>query len=1090
MVRFLASGQRECTLERAARMPFHRQAKPALPAASAPTAAPIPPVAPPAPPTPPPSRSQTVPLERVPLITTFVNRFVPGCDDVIETEPGRWRFMSRSQEAQRQRDPSRGDRPLLHSTRTVQDAFGNHFTGSDEHFCLYALASPDGRILEKCARFTTAALADWGPFASALQGAQLVGSLLSADFDLPNKGDWSDHLRVQATELFQRLQATGSVLASPSVFYTTAHGFRVAYFLSEPVPVGGVGGMHDLLIGLIVEAIGLGLNVDVNCIDWTRLFRLSRVWRRSDDPKDPGHPTWKADYFRQSWGRVDLNTIEPAPADGGYLVHHPSAFTPVSALSEEEVARRRWSLARPECVVLKKYLGHAPGVGAGPSKRDIGPGADAGNPHPLVVDAHGKMLPSTAALKKMLERAATPSKVRDGDPMAAWALGVIFQGSPLFEGIATGAEGMHRALGNLCYAVCRVVGERLDPESQLGNVAFLHAIVYRTALVANGQRPADKRDSDAAIYAESWRFFAHHYRRALGWIEHKEGSKSEVEEIEHARALNAFSQQHDELERLKESLEALTVNQCPEAKAWIEQHARRMYLIECHDGTGVLQRTLDGQLKWTHPWGNKSAITAMIRDSGLEHFHASSPAAKPGSLPVYKPYTQLMDEYGIVASSLKASRRIKLSGPELRWNNGAMDVTFVEKWGGMRTDVEPMHDEGVDGWLRAMTTTEEMYQHLCDWLHFYPQLEHRICALYLYGASDIGKSVLGKALKNLTEFGTSAPIEMAGEDFQEAMVLSPLLMTEEYARQSRNTDRSLVDLLKKQVDGAGDALNRKGKARIHIDGYWRVFITGNDNQIIKPGREITQETQNALIPRMMFIDARKAGPAIEPYRKLMLPERWAEDAVPKHIMWLRHNHKVAYPGQRYAKDGIWSKEHDELMTTSKAGKLTMETVGKVLSDRNKAATMFRVHDGGLWVHLSPLSDAVREHVQGRDIDHEQVRQTMLQYSAADRESRAILNASKKVVKMMRLNPQKLFAYFYDKQMDCDFRAFVDNDTLWREWAPAEWVKELEGSPTTGAGPFRRAVTPPAPPAAASANGSAGPGKVVPFPTTGRQPLRK
>ncbi len=1027
------------------------------------------------------THSALVPLEYVPRITTFVRQSY-GCDDVIQGERG-WRLVSHSQEKAQHDNPGRREQSLLHPTRTIQDVFGAPFPNSDEHCCLFGLVDEHGTWAEQCARFTIAAASDWAPFKNALNGAELRGGLLGLDYDIPNKGRWTDARRDEAAALFQRLEAQGSILARPTTFYTTAGGFRLMFSLSEPVAIGGVGGLHDLLIGLVAEAFGNGLYVDVNCIDWTRIFRLSRVWRKNpDDPKDAGYPTWTADYFRQSWGRVDLKARESAPK-GGYLVYNPTAITRASTLTADEIARRSWRFeSRAESVVLLKHLGRAPMLGCTPSKRDIGPGAEETNWAKLLQDSAGKWLPNALALRKILERSATPTKAYDGDETSAWALGVVFSNAPLYAGIADGAEGFHRAIGNLNYALCRVVRERIDPNSQIANAAFLHSFVYMVALRSNALLPVERRRSESALYSETWRFFEHQYRKALGYVEHLEVSKSETEELDRAKALNSFTQQHDEVVKLKETLGELLVNKCPEADAWIDSQARRMYLIDCEDGTAVLQRTLSGNLRWTSPWGNVAAVASLIRDSGLENFIATAPPATPNSNVSYKTYAQLMDEYGSVANSIKASRKIKHSAPELRWDGESMKMTFIEKWGGMRTDIKPVFHEDVDGWLRALAGSEELYHHLLDWLHFYPQLQYRICALYLYGASDIGKTVLGKALRALTENDTSAPIEIASDDFHEAMVLSPLLWTEEFAKPGKDGNRSLVDLMKKLVDGASDPLNRKGKARIHVDGYWRVFISGNDNQIIKPGRDITQDTQNALIPRLMFVDATKASAAVEPYRAMMQPQQWAEKLLPEHIIWLKENHKVVYPGQRYAKDGYWSKEHDELMTTSKAGKLTMETVGKTLSDRARAGGIFKLHDHTLWVHLSALSDAVRDHVQGRDIDHEQVRQTMLQYAAAGRESRAIQTTSKKVVKMLRLNPVKLIAYFYEHQMDCDFRGFIDNEKLWREWAPAEWVRELEGTP----------VPPPPPPTRMPTTSqiARAPARVVPFPNIGRQQLQK
>jgi len=64
-----------------------------------------------------------------------------------------------------------------------------------------------------------------------------------------------------------------------------------------------------------------------------------------------------------------------------------------------------------------------------------------------------------------------------------------------------------------------------------------------------------------------------------------------------------------------------------------------------------------------------------------------------------------------------------------------------------------------------------------------------------------------------------------------------------------------------------------------------VLITANDSPDHQPGREITQDTKNALVQRLMFIDVTRAAPATSKFLPLMQPERWAEDIIPKHVMW-------------------------------------------------------------------------------------------------------------------------------------------------------------------------------------------------------------
>jgi hypothetical protein len=1032
------------------------------------------PPTPPLPPPPPAAHHWMTPLALCPLITTYRDKRVYGVDGIIQKQDGTYKLLSQGAEARMVKEGSTTLPTLMHPTTTVQRAFGEPFSDTDEHCTMYGLVGPDGHWLDRCARFTTAVPAEWEEFSAAFGGAQLCGGALAVEFDLPGKADWSDVLRHQILELFAT-KLVGSIFTRPSVFYTTAHGFRLFYFLSEPIPITGVRGLQDLLIGLVMEAFGHGLHVDKNCIDWTRMFRLSCVWREGVKP-DPGHPTWKADYYRQSWGRVDCTVREAAPQDGQYLVHHPSSFVAASELTEAELVRRKWDTTHPECKVVMQRCGRAPKMYGGKSTADIGDGVTCGTWSQHLFDDSNFPLPGLVSLKEMLVRAAKSTKSQEGSPEVNWAVGVLFLGQPMWDGIAEGKEGMHASIGNLCRVLCRTFQDRLDPQSPVANPKLFHAVVLRAAMNANKLLSPQRARAENVLETETWRFLDHHYRIALGRRDGYLEEKKDQDALDRASAMHSFTQRHDELQKLRDHLLGVLVPRCPESEAWVEQQYQRMYLLETPDGTSVLQRSVGGELIWSPPTKTLSGTVSLIRDSTLAHFSAMTPSPVPNNPAGYKTMTQLMDEYGTLAPNMRASRKIKQSGPELQWQRGAMSLKYVEKWGGMRDDIPAVFSVEVDAYLRDLTGAEETYHHLCDWLHLYQNIDERICALYLYGASNIGKTVLGKALRSLTENNMSVPIETLMDDFHESLTMTPFLWTDEFAQVGRDGNRTLLDALKKVVDGSTDPLNRKGRARIQVDSNWRVLITANDNQVIKPGKDITQDTKNALIPRLMFIDVTNAFSRVEKYTQQMKRDKWAEVLIPQHITWLSKEWKIQYPGIRYAKDGMWSKEHDELMTTSKAGKLTMETAARLLSAVNQ---VFKIHDGKLWVHLTALSDQVRQDLKGRDIDHAQVRQTMLQYATGKKDGRSIRGGDgSTTIRYLQLDPVKFIGYFYDHQMDCDFRRFVNSDTLWRAWAPAKWVQELDAVPTIAQ--ERAAQVPPPPPIS----------NVIQMPLVGPQRIRK
>jgi hypothetical protein len=117
-------------------------------------------------------------------------------------------------------------------------------------------------------------------------GRDVVLSYLTFDWDNADHAEWTNNLLAQATATFHACQ--DPVIKSWSAIYTTAHGMRLIYKMSRPVPVDEA---QQHLAWMFHHFKENGFDrIDEGCKDWTRLMRCPQVIR-------DGKATWQEDYY-------------------------------------------------------------------------------------------------------------------------------------------------------------------------------------------------------------------------------------------------------------------------------------------------------------------------------------------------------------------------------------------------------------------------------------------------------------------------------------------------------------------------------------------------------------------------------------------------------------------------------------------------------------------------------------------------------------------------------------------------------------------------------------------------------------------------
>lgn len=247
------------------------------------------------------------------------------------------------------------------------------------------------------------------------------------------------------------------------------------------------------------------------------------------------------------------------------------------------------------------------------------------------------------------------------------------------------------------------------------------------------------------------------------------------------------------------------------------------------------------------------------------------------------PPKQLTAKYGVGIDEVRADLRVSKSHLE----HSTSEMTLVEA-AGQHAVVEPVHHPDVDAFLRALSGDAQTYYCLFWALVFYLDPACAICAIWLTGLPNIGKSLFTGAVGQLFKRGKPVSGDKGTQRFNASIAKCPVIRFEETApKDSRgNTD---LDILKRLVTESSHDLEPKGKEVRVLEGYLRVLLTSNNLDMVKPDRSLTDHDIDAIAQRIIHVDcssdeqARKVKSVLARHPS----EQWFKTLIPQHIAWMQ-----------------------------------------------------------------------------------------------------------------------------------------------------------------------------------------------------------
>lgn len=250
---------------------------------------------------------------------------------------------------------------------------------------------------------------------------------------------------------------------------------------------------------------------------------------------------------------------------------------------------------------------------------------------------------------------------------------------------------------------------------------------------------------------------------------------------------------------------------------------------------------------------------------------------------------------------------------------------------GRRTVVAPEYDADVAEWLRLMGGTD--HDGLLSWLHWAPNLRAKLCALYLQGPPDCGKSMIAQALSQFWG-GTFVSFDEAVDKYNGRLATSPLIWLDERATVSNTAAfRSLV---------GNDAhkIERKYLDSETLLGNLRLLVSANNPDALPLDDVRTLQDVLAVIQRVRFIEVDGSAADYLRDRGGMssggLTEFWVREAdgspgrLVRHIAWLAANPPVLPEGRRFRVEGVASSWHVRSLYAGPVG-VVLATVASALA---------------------------------------------------------------------------------------------------------------------------------------------------------------
>ncbi len=317
--------------------------------------------------------------------------------------------------------------------------------------------------------------------------------------------------------------------------------------------------------------------------------------------------------------------------------------------------------------------------------------------------------------------------------------------------------------------------------------------------------------------------------------------------------------------------------------------------------------------------------------------------------------TQADEVHGVTGDALSAK-----APPKGCWFKDTADGRRILLYSmyGLRDDLEPTFDPGVDTWLGHLVGAANKAR-LLEWIAHSLDLGKPTCSLSLAGPPSCGKNMLVAALGECITSGIVADgSELTGK-YRYQLLRTPFLFVDEGLADGGG--KHAADTFRRMAAGGPIPIERKYEAPILIDAPVRVIFAANNDemvrQVIAGARNLSSDDAKALAMRILHLPVKQAAAAWLAQKggyKLTARhgQRWikgpggeaSDYIVAKHFLWLHANRK-AQSGQRLLVEGdVNSALAFDMRTQSGDAPVVLEAIVGLVNDPKKRDGFLMTYD--------------------------------------------------------------------------------------------------------------------------------------------------
>jgi hypothetical protein len=360
------------------------------------------------------------------------------------------------------------------------------------------------------------------------------------------------------------------------------------------------------------------------------------------------------------------------------------------------------------------------------------------------------------------------------------------------------------------------------------------------------------------------------------------------------------------------------------------------------------------------PFGKEDARSlSPIYLSPIEGASAYNPPIGRGSRSI-KSYVDLCSQYGTIITEVEASL--------------VHDFSFYDSETGKLTEVTakrnpkltPTHHASVEKWLTLMGGHQA--GKLLDWVAAVPKLGRQCCALYLWGAKGVGKTLLCNGLASLWGLRDITPLDVAIDSFNERLARMPLVVADEYLPDVRDISGKLREL----IGSKNHTLRRKYRPEASLYGAIRLIMLANTPHLLDLKGDHTKEDLDAIAERFLFINCDKSASSYLEDLHQSEKDAMLEYKIAEHCLWLSQNWEID-EGRRFIVEGSLGEANLNISINNERTALICEWFVEYLSNPEQFQNTPRlkglvaVEDEAIWANAYAIQKAWTLYMDGNPL---------------------------------------------------------------------------------------------------------------------------